>query len=74
MHILYFKQLADTESVVTDNLGVYLVIDNLMYVPSDALPMYQIFKQSDNWLYGYIAFKRFGDTESVITNAVILGK
>ena len=27
------------------SLGVYLVIDNYWYVPSDALPLYQILKQ-----------------------------
>ena len=34
-----------------------------MYVPSDALPLYQILKQSNNLLIGYgdIAFKRFGE-------------
>ena len=32
------------------SLGVYLVSDNLLYLPSDALPLYQILKQSDNWL------------------------
>ena len=38
-----------------------LVIDNFVYVPSNALPLYQILKQSDNCLYGdNIAFKRSG--------------
>ena len=34
-----------------DVLGiVYLVIDHFGYVPSDALRLYQILKQLDNWL------------------------
>ena len=42
-----------TESVVTDAVCVFLVIDTLVCVPSDALPLYQILKQSDNWLWRY---------------------
>ena len=46
-----YSERGDTESVVTNAvLGVYLVIDKLLYVPFDALPLYQILKQSDNWL------------------------
>ena len=32
-------------------LGVYLVIDNYVYLASDALPLCQILEQSDNWLW-----------------------
>ena len=42
---------------------------NYLYVPSDALPLYQILKQSEHYL---LHFKDLGDTESVITNAVVL--
>ena len=41
------------------SLGVYLVIDNVR-VPSDALPLYQILKQSDNWLWRYCISKIWG--------------
>ena len=53
-----FKELGYTESVVT-NAVVYLVIDNLLYVPSDSFTLYNISKKSDNG-YEYIAFRRFG--------------
>ena len=49
---------------------------HLLYVTSDALPLYQILKQSDNCLWYiifiYIIFQRFGDTAIVVANAVIL--
>ena len=40
--------------------GCYLVNNNVVYVSSDALPLYQILKQWDNWLWRYIAIPRFG--------------
>ena len=46
MEILRFKELGDIERVV--NNAVYLVTGPLVCVPSDALPLYQILKQSDN--------------------------
>ena len=42
MEILHFKELGDTESSVTN--AVYVFIDNGLYVPSDALSLYQILK------------------------------
>ena len=42
------------------SLGVYLVIDNLVYVPSDASPLHQILKQSDSWLWIYCISKICG--------------
>ena len=42
------------------SLGLCLVIDNFLHVPSDALPLYQILKQSEHICYGDIAFQRFG--------------
>ena len=59
MEILHFKDLGDTESV----------IDNFVYVPSDALPLYQILKQL---VMEILHFIDLGDTESVLTNAVVL--
>ena len=36
------------------SLGACLIIDNYLYVPnSDALPLHQNLKQSDNWLWRY---------------------
>ena len=58
MEILHFKELADTESVVTN--AVYLVIANLVYASYDALPLYQILKQSDNCLWRYYILKIWG--------------
>ena len=58
MDILHFKELGNTESAVTN--AVYLVNDNFWYVPSDALPLYQILKQSDNWLWRYCISKIWG--------------
>ena len=52
------------------SLGVYLVIDNYLYVPSDALPLYNILNRTIG--YGDIAFQRFEDIESVVTNVVVL--
>ena len=40
MEILHFKELRDTESVVTNAVYVFI------YVASDTLPLYQILKQS----------------------------
>ena len=51
------------------SIGVYLVIDNLVYVASDALPLYQINRTLG---YGDITFQRFEDTDSLNTNAVVL--
>ena len=53
------------------SLGVYLVIDNLlyMYVPSDALPLYQILKQS---VMEILHLKDLRDAYSVVMNAVVL--
>ena len=49
MEILHFKELGDTESVVT-NAGWVFILSLSFYVPSDALPLYHILMQSDNWL------------------------
>ena len=46
------------------SLGIYLDINNVLYVPSDALPLYQIFKQSDNYSWRYFILK--------ISNAVVV--
>ena len=55
------------------SLGGYLVIDNYVYVPSDALPLYHILKQMLKQLAMEILhLKDMGDTESVVTNAVVL--
>ena len=35
------------------SLCVDLVMDNFLHAPSDALPLYQILKQSDDWLWRY---------------------
>ena len=42
------------------------------YVPSDALPLYQILKQSDTLVMDVLHFKDLRDTESVVTNSVVL--
>ena len=61
MEILHLKELENTESVATNaSLGVYLVIDNFVYVPFDALPLYTILKQSDNWLWRYCIYNIWG--------------
>ena len=54
------------------SLGVYLVTDNYLYVPSDALPLYQIWKQSDIMVMEILHLNDLGDTKSVVTNAVVL--
>ena len=48
VEISHLKELGDTECRHECSFGVYLVIDNLLYVPSDALPLYQHLKQSNN--------------------------
>ena len=80
MEILYFKELGDTESLVMNavwvficyecSLGVYLVIDNFVFIPFNVLPLYYILKQSYNWFIEILHFKDLGDTEMVVTNAV----
>ena len=73
MEILHFEELGNTESVVTNAPCVYLVVDNLVYVPSCALPMYQILsKKIGQLVIEILYFVDVGDTESVITNAVVL--
>ena len=52
--------------------GVYLVIDNCVYVPSDALPLYTNFKAIEQLVMEILHFEDLGDTESVVTNAVVL--
>ena len=47
------------------SLGAYLDIDNVLYVPSDALPLYQILKQSDNYSWRYFILVIF-EIQSVI--------
>ena len=59
MEIFHFKELGDTECHEC-SLGVVLVIDNFVYIPYDALPLYQILKQSDNWLWRYFMSKIWG--------------
>ena len=62
MEILRLKELGDTESVVTTHecsLGLYLVIENFLYVPSDALPKYKILKQLAMEI---LHFEDLGDT------------
>ena len=50
MEILHLKELADRANVVTIcSLRVHLVVDNFCMYFSDALPLYQILNQSDNF-------------------------
>ena len=47
--------------------GCYLVIDNCLYVPTDVLPMYQIYKAIGQLVMKILHFKDMG-----VTNAVVL--
>ena len=38
----------------------FVCLSSHLYAPSDALPMYQILKQSDNWLWRYCISKILG--------------
>ena len=67
MKILHFKELENTESVVTNAV---LVIDNCMY-PLMLYPFIK-FKAIGQLAMDILYFKDLGDTESVVTNAVIL--
>ena len=43
METLHFKELGDTESVVTNAVYVFfIVVDNFVYALCDALPLYHI--------------------------------
>ena len=48
MEILHFEDLGDTSVVSECILGVNLVIDHFVYVPSSTSPLYNIWKQSDH--------------------------
>ena len=57
------------------SLGVYLVIHNYLYAPSDSLPLYgpvSNFKAIGQLAMDILHFKDLGDTENVATNAVVL--
>ena len=72
MEILHFKELGDTKCRHKCSLGVNLVIDNFVYAVSDTSPLYQIWKQSDYYLWR-IAFWRFGGYKChLAANAVVL--
>ena len=58
MEILHFKALG-IHKVSRMEFGCLSSHCHFWYVSSDILPLYQILKQSDNWFYGDIAFKRF---------------
>ena len=63
---MHFKEFGDTESVCHEcSLGVHLVIDDCVYVPSDALPLYQFFKAIGQLVMEILHLKDLGDTESV---------
>ena len=70
MDILHFKELGDTESVVTN--AVYLVNDIFVYVPSGALYPLSNFKAIGQLVMEILHLKDLGDTASVVTNAVVL--
>ena len=61
MEILHLKYLGDTKVSSTKySLGVNLVIDNFCYVASDTSPLYQIWKQSNHYLWRYCILKIWG--------------
>ena len=53
MEILHFEDLGDTNVISECSLGVNLVIDKFLYVASGTSPLYQIWKQSDYYLWKY---------------------
>ena len=53
MEILDLKELGDTEIVVSNAAWVFIKSLTNFYAFSDALPLYQILKKSNNWLWRY---------------------
>ena len=70
MEILHFKELGGgggyRKCCHECSLGVNLQLLKILCVPSDALPLYQILKQSDNWLW------RFGGYSVVLAANTVL--
>ena len=60
MEILQFEDLGDTSVISECSLGDNLVIDNFFYVASDTSPLYQIWKQSNHYLWRYCILKIWG--------------
>ena len=60
MEILHLKDLGDTSVVSECSVCVNLVIDNVLDVASDTLPLYKIWKQSDHYLWIYCILKIWG--------------
>ena len=60
MEILQFQDLGDTSVISECSLGVNLVIDNFVYVASGTSPLYEIWKQSDYYLWRYCILMIWG--------------